>query len=65
MEDKPIPSSWKDASGDRCHLVGLIDDEGESVCVYRKWQNAKKRWQYTAEPSHLTQYSLKMMESMS
>lgn len=47
-----IPEYWykyKDNSNPKCHLLGVIDDNGAKLVTYKWWRPSKQRWEYETE----------------
>ncbi|MCA6998210.1 hypothetical protein [Dickeya solani] len=53
MKDKSLPDFWTDDDGNMCRLIGVVEDEGRRLVVY-KFINKKHLWDYVVKPeSHV------------
>ncbi len=50
---KPMPKTWHDGRGYKCHLLAIVNDGDIELVTYKWWSKPKARWRYEIEPRWL------------
>lgn len=41
--------------GKKCHLVGVLNDNGTQIATFKTWRKHKQRWDYQSEIVEIVQ----------